>query len=232
MHRWMDHRLYGIQNGIMSEAMADIQRPDGTWVTDATWPAQGTQDVNPSAGPAGHADLHRPPDAERVGDDVERGADEAEPAGVRHAEARGAGANLGHAEGPGAVRVQHPEHAAHRAARGLRRGRADDRLGADAARAPGASVQRGERRERHRVRRAARDVHGDRPTAGREPRARSTARTTSTSALRARSFPTGRTTSSGSSSPTTTSSRRATGSAWCSSPTTAATSGGTPSRAR
>jgi X-Pro dipeptidyl-peptidase len=52
MHRWMDHWLYGIQNGIMSEPMADIQRPDGTWTTDTTWPSAGTQDVTLRLGPA------------------------------------------------------------------------------------------------------------------------------------------------------------------------------------
>jgi X-Pro dipeptidyl-peptidase len=48
----MDHWLYGIQNGIMSEPMADIQRPDGTWTTDTTWPSAGTQDVKLRLGPA------------------------------------------------------------------------------------------------------------------------------------------------------------------------------------
>jgi X-Pro dipeptidyl-peptidase len=52
MHRWMDHWLYGLQNGIMSEPMADIQRPDGTWVTDSSWPSPGTKDVTLRLGPA------------------------------------------------------------------------------------------------------------------------------------------------------------------------------------
>ncbi|WP_086823065.1 Xaa-Pro dipeptidyl-peptidase [Allokutzneria sp. NRRL B-24872] len=38
MHRWMDHWLLGLQNGVMAEPMADIQRPDGAWETHASWP--------------------------------------------------------------------------------------------------------------------------------------------------------------------------------------------------
>lgn len=52
MHRWMDHWLYDIDNGIMDEPMADIQRPDGSWETHASWPEPGTSDVKLSLGPA------------------------------------------------------------------------------------------------------------------------------------------------------------------------------------
>ena len=41
MHRWMDYWLYDIPNGVMDEPMADIQRPDGSWETHATWPVAG-----------------------------------------------------------------------------------------------------------------------------------------------------------------------------------------------
>lgn len=52
MHRWMDHWLYGIENGIMDEPMADIQRPDGTWETHSTWPDAEADDVKLRLGPA------------------------------------------------------------------------------------------------------------------------------------------------------------------------------------
>lgn len=52
MHRWMDHWLYGLENGIMQEPMADIQRPDGTWETGLTWPAAGTKPASLRLGPA------------------------------------------------------------------------------------------------------------------------------------------------------------------------------------
>jgi X-Pro dipeptidyl-peptidase len=52
MHRWMDRWLYDIPNGIMAEPMADIQRPDGTWETHATWPDAETETVGLNLGPA------------------------------------------------------------------------------------------------------------------------------------------------------------------------------------
>ncbi|MGH8825191.1 MAG: CocE/NonD family hydrolase [Jiangellaceae bacterium] len=52
MHRWMDHWLYGIENGVMDEPMADIQRPDGTWETHSSWPDVDSQDVTLRFGPA------------------------------------------------------------------------------------------------------------------------------------------------------------------------------------
>ncbi len=52
MHLWMDHWLYDIENGIMDEPMADIQRPDGTWETYSSWPDVGAQTVDLRFGPA------------------------------------------------------------------------------------------------------------------------------------------------------------------------------------
>ncbi|PRX95438.1 Xaa-Pro dipeptidyl-peptidase [Allonocardiopsis opalescens] len=39
LHRWFDHELYDLDNGILDEPMADIERPDGSWTTEDTWPA-------------------------------------------------------------------------------------------------------------------------------------------------------------------------------------------------
>jgi X-Pro dipeptidyl-peptidase len=42
LHRWFDYWLQGLQNGIMTEPQAQVERADGTWVTQASWPAPGT----------------------------------------------------------------------------------------------------------------------------------------------------------------------------------------------
>ncbi|MEO3875758.1 CocE/NonD family hydrolase [Nonomuraea sp. B12E4] len=52
MHRWMDQWLYDIDNGVMDEPMADIQRPDGSWETHASWPDASASEVKLSLGPA------------------------------------------------------------------------------------------------------------------------------------------------------------------------------------
>lgn len=53
MGLWMEHWLKGVDNGIMNEPMADIQRPDGSWERHANWPQPGTQDTTLFLGPAG-----------------------------------------------------------------------------------------------------------------------------------------------------------------------------------
>ncbi|ANZ41009.1 hypothetical protein BBK82_38555 [Lentzea guizhouensis] len=52
MGLWMDHWLKGVDNGIMSEPMADIQRPNGTWEQHASWPQPGTAATTLHLGPA------------------------------------------------------------------------------------------------------------------------------------------------------------------------------------
>jgi X-Pro dipeptidyl-peptidase len=52
MHQWMDHWLYDIDNGIMDEPMADVERPDGTWETHSSWPDLDARDVTLRFGPA------------------------------------------------------------------------------------------------------------------------------------------------------------------------------------
>jgi X-Pro dipeptidyl-peptidase len=52
MHRWMDHWLFGIENGIMSEPMADIQRPNGAWETHRSWPDAAARPMRLNFGPA------------------------------------------------------------------------------------------------------------------------------------------------------------------------------------
>ncbi|MET7763197.1 Xaa-Pro dipeptidyl-peptidase [Streptomyces sp. NPDC005393] len=40
VHRWFDHWLYGIPNGIMDEPRVDLQTGPTTWTTEADWPAR------------------------------------------------------------------------------------------------------------------------------------------------------------------------------------------------
>ena len=52
MGLWMDHWLKGADNGIMSEPMADVQKPDGSWEQAAAWPRPDTKDTTLYFGPA------------------------------------------------------------------------------------------------------------------------------------------------------------------------------------
>lgn len=43
IHRWFDHELYGIPNGITSEPAVDIEESADNWKSYADWPIPGTQ---------------------------------------------------------------------------------------------------------------------------------------------------------------------------------------------
>ncbi|WP_040390438.1 CocE/NonD family hydrolase [Catelliglobosispora koreensis] len=43
LHPWFDHWLQGLANGVMDSPMATVQREDGTFVSENTWPAAGVQ---------------------------------------------------------------------------------------------------------------------------------------------------------------------------------------------
>jgi X-Pro dipeptidyl-peptidase len=43
LHPWFDYWLQGLQNGVMKTPMATIQREDGSFGTERTWPAAGTR---------------------------------------------------------------------------------------------------------------------------------------------------------------------------------------------
>ncbi|HVF54139.1 MAG TPA: CocE/NonD family hydrolase [Actinomycetota bacterium] len=45
LHRWFDYWLQGVNNGIMSEPMLDIERESGHWTTGSTWPAAAARRV-------------------------------------------------------------------------------------------------------------------------------------------------------------------------------------------
>ena len=44
-NRWFDRYLFGVPNGVESEARATVQREDGTYTQEADWPAPGVGDV-------------------------------------------------------------------------------------------------------------------------------------------------------------------------------------------
>ncbi|MFE9421349.1 Xaa-Pro dipeptidyl-peptidase [Kitasatospora sp. NPDC006697] len=51
LHRWFDHYLMGVDNGIDREPMADVERAPDQWSTDAKWPAPGTSQDAVALGP-------------------------------------------------------------------------------------------------------------------------------------------------------------------------------------
>ncbi|WP_343951792.1 CocE/NonD family hydrolase [Nonomuraea longicatena] len=55
LHRWMDHWLYRVDNGIMSEPRVSVQRPDSSWQTSADWPHPGSRPTHLWFGPASEA---------------------------------------------------------------------------------------------------------------------------------------------------------------------------------
>jgi X-Pro dipeptidyl-peptidase len=46
LHRWFDHWLQGIDNGIMNEPNVDVETSIGVWEQHANWPIPGTASVN------------------------------------------------------------------------------------------------------------------------------------------------------------------------------------------
>ena len=46
LHRWFDHWLYGVDNGIMSEPAVTIEDDKDVWGEYGDWPIPGTSDVN------------------------------------------------------------------------------------------------------------------------------------------------------------------------------------------
>ncbi|GAA2761616.1 Xaa-Pro dipeptidyl-peptidase [Streptomyces paradoxus] len=74
LHRWFDHELMGIDNGIDREPMADIERAPDRWDTSRVWPPSGTRaatlrpDRGAQAG-VGTLGLHRGHGTESFTDD-------------------------------------------------------------------------------------------------------------------------------------------------------------------
>jgi X-Pro dipeptidyl-peptidase len=57
LHRWFDHWLLGLHNGVMAQPQASIEHPNGRWFTSPTWPVPGAHDhsylLSNTAGVAG-----------------------------------------------------------------------------------------------------------------------------------------------------------------------------------
>ena len=41
LHRWFDHWLHGLPNGVMTEPAVSVQQTSGRWVEETSWPATG-----------------------------------------------------------------------------------------------------------------------------------------------------------------------------------------------
>lgn len=55
LHRWFDHWLLDVNNGIMEEPMAEIERGTGEWETYETWPAADARETKIRLAPANEA---------------------------------------------------------------------------------------------------------------------------------------------------------------------------------
>jgi X-Pro dipeptidyl-peptidase len=53
LHRWFDYWLQGLDNGIMHEPQATIERQPDVWVNESTWPARGAFSLPVSLGAGG-----------------------------------------------------------------------------------------------------------------------------------------------------------------------------------
>ncbi|MDA2814623.1 Xaa-Pro dipeptidyl-peptidase [Nocardiopsis sp. RSe5-2] len=53
LHRWFDHELYGVDNGIMDEPRVDVQGSDTEWAAQDDWPGEGTAPVRLGLRPGG-----------------------------------------------------------------------------------------------------------------------------------------------------------------------------------
>ncbi len=45
LHRWFDHELMDLDNGITDEPIASVELEPNEWTDEATWPARGSRDV-------------------------------------------------------------------------------------------------------------------------------------------------------------------------------------------
>ncbi len=53
LHRWFDHELQKIPNGIMREPRADIEIGPDQWITQRDWPSRDARDIVLRPGPDG-----------------------------------------------------------------------------------------------------------------------------------------------------------------------------------
>jgi X-Pro dipeptidyl-peptidase len=58
LHRWFDYWLQGLNNGVMREPQATIERRPDVWVNESTWPARGAFSLPVSLGAGGVLGSH------------------------------------------------------------------------------------------------------------------------------------------------------------------------------
>ncbi|MER7544954.1 Xaa-Pro dipeptidyl-peptidase [Spirillospora sp. NPDC127506] len=61
LHRWFDHELQKIPNGIMREPRADIEIGPDQWITQRDWPSRDAHEIVLRPGPGGTLGLERAP---------------------------------------------------------------------------------------------------------------------------------------------------------------------------
>ncbi|MEU8343915.1 Xaa-Pro dipeptidyl-peptidase [Spirillospora sp. NPDC048832] len=61
LHRWFDHELQKIPNGIMREPRADIEIGPDQWITQRDWPSRDARSIVLRPGPEGALGLERAP---------------------------------------------------------------------------------------------------------------------------------------------------------------------------
>ena len=61
LHRWFDHELHGIRNGIMQEPRADIEIGPDQWITQKDWPSPDARTLTLRPGGDGALGLKRAP---------------------------------------------------------------------------------------------------------------------------------------------------------------------------
>ncbi|HEX2316492.1 MAG TPA: Xaa-Pro dipeptidyl-peptidase [Thermomonospora sp.] len=59
LHRWFDHELHGVRNGILREPRADVEIGPNQWITQADWPAPNATRVTLRPGGDGTLGLRR-----------------------------------------------------------------------------------------------------------------------------------------------------------------------------
>ncbi|MGH3880436.1 MAG: Xaa-Pro dipeptidyl-peptidase, partial [Actinophytocola sp.] len=79
LHRWFDYWLQGLNNGIMREPQATIERQPDVWVNESTWPARGAFSLPVSLGENGTLGLRptKPGKIATIVDDPSLGENEA-----------------------------------------------------------------------------------------------------------------------------------------------------------
>ena len=61
LHKWFDHELHKIRNGVMKEPRADIETGPDQWITQSDWPSRDAREITLRPGEDGTLGLKRAP---------------------------------------------------------------------------------------------------------------------------------------------------------------------------